>query len=393
MIVAFALLVRGAIISRDFGTLDDPDNYLVLARSLAEGRGFSLKGGPTAYRPPLYPLMLAPLVFRFDAGTLPWRVAALHLILGGGTVVLTAVAMRRWGGSPGQSLLAAAIVAFDPVLVAQAKSVMTETLAAFLTAGTLAALAGGGLRDALFGGVGFGLAALCRPSLLPGAVLTTAAALVVGPGEARLRIRRAALLASATVVVLVPWAWRNARLFGEPIWTTTHGGYTFALANNPNYYADVLNGPPGAVWSGPNQRRWFVETDRAMAGLPEPESDRRLSSMGLRMVFDRPRDFVRASVARLGRFWGVAPADRVYPRALRLATMLWTIPLWLALALGVLRRGLWRWPEAAAPMIVLALSIVHSVYWTDMRMRAPIVPAIALIAARPRRREGPDSEG
>ncbi len=42
----------------------------------------------------------------------------------------------------------------------------------------------------------------------------------------------------------------------EPIWTTTHGGYTLALANNRQYYADVLDGPPGAVWSGPNQAAW-----------------------------------------------------------------------------------------------------------------------------------------
>ena len=44
------------------GPFDDPDNYLPLARSLAAGDGFMLKGRPTAYRPPLYPLMLAPLI-------------------------------------------------------------------------------------------------------------------------------------------------------------------------------------------------------------------------------------------------------------------------------------------------------------------------------------------
>ena len=32
-------------------------------------------------------------------------------------------------------------------------------------------------------------------------------------------------------------------------------------------------------------------------------------------------------------------------------------------------------------LIVAGLTLVHSVFWTDLRMRAPIVPAIALIAA------------
>ncbi|MBV8316781.1 MAG: hypothetical protein JOZ53_17725, partial [Planctomycetaceae bacterium] len=88
-----------------------------------------------------------------------------------------------------------------------------------------------------------------------------------------------------------------------------------------------------------------------------------------------------AALARLRRFWGVAPSDAVYPRKLRLATAAWTIPLWIALVLGLSRRASWRWPKVAAPALLLALSAVHSVFWTDLRMRAPLVPVIALIAA------------
>ena len=32
-------------------------------------------------------------------------------------------------------------------------------------------------------------------------------------------------------------------------------------------------------------------------------------------------------------------------------------------------------------MLVIGLTVVHAFYWTDLRMRAPIVPALALIAA------------
>ena len=148
-------------------------------------------------------------------------------------------------------------MALDPVLVAQARAVMTETLAAFLVAATLAALTVPGRRRARrSGGLGFGLAALCRPSLLPAAGAGGRGGPAAGPGGWRDALRTAAVLVAAAVATLAPWAWRNARIFGEPVWTTTHGGYTLALANNPTYYAEVLDGPPGAVWSGPNQRRW-----------------------------------------------------------------------------------------------------------------------------------------
>jgi hypothetical protein len=379
-IVAAAFLARLAVVVSGFGRLDDPDNYLVLARALAEGRGFALDGHPTAYRPPLYPVVLAPLVATLG-GRIAWGIAGLHLLLGVGTVVLTATAARRWGLSPGRTLLAAAVAGCDPVLLAQGRVVMTETLAAFLMAGALAALAEGNPRGAVLGGVWLGLGTLCRPSALPVAGLVTVAAGRMRPGPWPVRLRRAAALAIATVAMLIPWAWRNARLFGEPIWTTTHGGYTLALANNPVYYAEVVNGPPGAVWSGPNQRRWFVAVDRAMRGLSEPEADRRFCALGLRMVVERPRDFARATLARLGRFWSIAPSGAEYPRVLRVATAIWTVPLWIALALGLTRRSLWRWPQVGAPLVVVALTAVHAVYWTDLRMRAAAIPAIALIAA------------
>ena len=55
-------------------------------------------------------------------------------------------------------------------------------------------------------------------------------------------------------------------------------------------------------------------------------------------------------------------------------------PVGLALLVGLARRDLWRWPRLAAPAVVLALTCVHLFYWTDLRMRAPAVPAVALIA-------------
>jgi len=357
---------------------DDPDAYLVLARSLAGGRGFTLAGRPTAYRPPLYPLMLAPIVGG-SGGISTRAVLGLNLALGLATVVLTALAARRWGLNDRGILLAAAIVALDPVLLRQGRSVMTETPSAFLLAATLAATAGP--RGAALGGLGFGLLTLCRPSFLPAAGLAALGAVVAGTGDLRGRVRRGLILAGATSAVMAPWALRNAVVLGEPVWTTTHGGYTLALANNPVYYAEVLDGPPGAVWEGPNQRAWWDETARATAGMSEPRADRTLSRRGLAMLSGRPASFARASAARLGRFWGIAPAAAVYPLPLRLAAACWTAPLWVALVLGLGRRPSWEWPRIAAPAAVVAMTVVHTFYWTDMRMRAPIMPAIALIAA------------
>ncbi len=379
-ILLLALLLRVAVMVRGSERFDDPDNYLPMARSLASGEGFALRGRSTAYRPPLYPLMLALLAAGRDEW-LPWGIALLHLGLGAGTVALTAVAAERFGLSRTRAMAAALIVACDPVLIVQSRSVMTETPAAFLVAATLAGLASGGLRGAVLGGLGFGLAGLCRPSLLAGAGLTVLASLIVTPGDLRPRVVRSIGLALIVGLVLLPWMIRNLAVFGEPIWTTTHGGYTLALANNPVYYRDVLNGEPGRVWTGHDQWVWWDSVNREKHGMSEPQADRYLKAQVWRLARERPGDFGRATLARLGHFWSVAPAAAVYPSRVRWATIAWTLPLWVALGLGLSRRSLWHWPQIVAPMIVIGLTLVHAFFWTDLRMRAPIVPAIALIAA------------
>jgi Dolichyl-phosphate-mannose-protein mannosyltransferase len=391
-VVLLSVALRGAVMVQKSAAFDDPDNYVPLARSVAEGNGFVQRGRPTAYRPPLYPLLLAGLVLKTGEVSYP-AIALLHVVLGAGTVWLTAKAARGSGLSNWRANLAAFIVACDPVLLWQSRSVMTETPTAFLLALGFAGLCRPAWQGPLLGGVAFGLAALCRPSVLPGILLTIAGAAIARPGPAVQRVSRAALLAVASLLVLSPWAIRNFLQFGEPIWTTTHGGYTLALANNPVYYQDVLNGPPGRVWTGHDQWLWADSITRETAGMSEPEADRYLRNQALALARRQPVDFARATIGRLGHFWSVAPAASVYSRAARIATLLWTIPLFLALVLGLSQPAVWSWPRVAAPLAIVGLTIVHAFYWTDLRMRAPIVPAIALIASSassfPRKTENP----
>ncbi len=382
-IVVMAVVVRGACMVRTSGSFDDPDNYLPLARSLAAGQGFVQHGKPTAYRPPLYPLMLAPLVASTEKASFP-AIACLHLLLGAGTVWLTARAARGSGLSENRALLAAFVVACDPVLVWQCRSVMTETPTAFLLVLGFAGLCRPGWSGPVFGGAAFGLAALCRPSVLPGTLLAIAAAAIFRPGSWRARLIRTGLLGSSVLVVLSPWIVRNLVQFGEPIWATTHGGYTLALANNPVYYREVVRGRPGRVWTGHDQWLWWDSVNRETAGMSEPAADRYLRDQAFGLAREQPVDFARATFARLTHFWAVVPESAVYPALARWATLIWTVPLFFALVLGLCQRSVWTWPRVAAPLAILGLSIVHAFYWTDLRMRAPIVPAIALVAASAR---------
>jgi hypothetical protein len=379
-IVLAGVGLRAAVMVSGHGTFDDPDNYLPLARSLASGDGFALGGRPTAYRPPLYPILLAPFCPVLGNQT-RLGVAVLHLVLGGATVWLTAAAAKGSGLPAYRQLFAASIVAVDPVLVWQSRSVMTETLSAFLIALALAGTTRRGGRAPIFGGLALGLLALCRPSGLAAAGLVIVAALKAPPGTWKERLTRSSLIAVMVLACLLPWTMRNLWVFGEPICGTTHSGYTLALANNPTYYHEVVDGPAGQVWTGLQQWRWWDSVNRATAGMTEPQADRYLRDSVFRLAHNRPAEFVRAMLHRMVHFWGLFPSGSVYSRPMRWASLLWTLPLWTALGLGLLRIETWRWARIVAPVVCIAFTLVHAFYWTDIRMRAPLVPAIAIVAA------------
>ena len=56
VVILVGILIRAILVWPRIGLpADDPDNYLPLAHSLAEGAGFEINGLPTAYRPPALP--------------------------------------------------------------------------------------------------------------------------------------------------------------------------------------------------------------------------------------------------------------------------------------------------------------------------------------------------
>ncbi|MFX9077435.1 hypothetical protein ABTN32_20465, partial [Acinetobacter baumannii] len=55
--------------------------------------------------------------------------------------------------------------------------------------------------------------------------------------------------AIGTILTVSPWLVRNWLVFGVPILTTTHGGYTLLLGNNSVFTQDVVQQPWGTVWS------------------------------------------------------------------------------------------------------------------------------------------------
>jgi len=404
-------LVRGGILWFVPAALEsDPDGYRRLAENLLMHGTFGEGNSPTAYRPPLYPLLLAGcLAF---GGHERSAIGLMHILLGAAAVGLTFVLGRRWGLSPRAALLAALLVLCDPILLFWSAQIMTETPAACLAVAGLLVLTwacskgqtlqignSGKLRIILAGFVS-ALGALCRPALL---VWTVAAGVVLSllrPGGKRFPTT-AFLFILGAALTLLPWLVRNYLIFGRPIITTTHGGYTMLLGNNPSFYAWLRAGKWGDVWQAEELSTAWSRRSREN----EVEADRLAYQAAWQAIRREPGMFAYACVVRLARFWSPLPHRTVAHESWHLLIARYLVAIWyiceFALAVAGLgyiykhsftslhnrpREARWLW----GLLLVLSMMLVHTVYWSDMRMRAVVMPVVALAAAAAidRRRHG-----
>lgn len=399
------LVVRGRVMldaPAAFST--DPDSYALVAFRWFEDGALAMHWDnrssprapiPTAVRAPLYPLVLAATFFSGFAtrGVL----GALHVALGTLTVVGTWHLGRLWQLPAGVCLIGATLVTVDPILLVHSTELMTETLATFLAVATLIALtycAGANSTSwAMVAGLLAGLCVLCRPEFLVW-LIAAAVAFPFVAQRSRKPLRLGVYLAAAALT-LAPWAIRNYRVFERPIITTTHGGFTLLLANNPDYYEHLRSAPWGTVWDGqPVYQQWLEKRGRAPGQTPDndPRSEVSDDRWAYRQAFAHiraePGMFLWSCLVRVGRLWSVLPHqvsedESTTRRGLRYAVAIFYAFEFVLAAAGAwfLRRKLLAAPWVWGTLLVLSITAVHVFYWTDMRMRAPLASVVALAAA------------
>lgn len=402
LVVAFGLRLA-VIVNQPDQLTQDRDVYLATAKGLVEGRGYSIPNSSvaTAFRPPVYPMCLAVGLFLLSP---PLAVAAVNLLSGLLTVWLTA----RLGASLqlGRSrFIAAFLVAVDPLLLRYSAQPMTESLCTLLAVfwlwSMIAASALPVPRSRLRGltiGVAFGLLVLSRPTFWPMAGLCGLGWLIhlrrTSPASAEATrvsdVRTAVYSTLGAVVIVTPWLVRNWLVFSVPILTTTHGGYTLLLGNNPVFY-DVVRQPWGTVWSNESQQVWETEMKSKMerelaAHATDVEVDAWQSRQARSFISAQPAHFFEAALHRVRSLWNTIPqGEQSGPVShVVIAVIGWFTTVVLAMGLLsvclLLRRGEFaRWEPLYA--LIITVQLVHLFYWTNTRMRAPLVPAIALFAA------------
>ena len=136
------------------------------------------------------------------------------------------------------------------------------------------------------------------------------------------------------LIVLSPWAIRNQLQFGRPIVTTTHGGYTLLLANNPEFYQWLRSGRWGSVWQAD---QFNAAWDRRKPA-DELAADRLAYAEAWQTIRGEPGTFAYACLVRLaasGRRCRTRsrPTNRSPAASARWAVAVWYVAEFLLAAL------------------------------------------------------------
>jgi 4-amino-4-deoxy-L-arabinose transferase-like glycosyltransferase len=354
---------------------DDQFFFSAQAHLLAAGRGFinpfqAVLRGVTvesAEHPPLYSIVLAGLAKLGLTSSDAQRL--LGSALGAGTITTVGALARRLAGDRA-GLLAAALAALYPVLIAADGALMSETLLgllvalSLLTAHRLLTVPSSG-RAIAFGGA-VALATLTRGEsalLLPFLLVPVARR----PGG-----DRAALVAVvAFLVVLAPWTARNWIVFDRPVAVATNAGTAVGGANcDAVYHGDKLGG-------------WFLQCLRDHPGKNEAENHDAQLRDGVHYAREHAGRVPVVLVARLGRVWSLydpfsTPEGRS-PRVVKLGVpaffLLAALGMVGAVALRRCRGAVWI---LVAPFVIVSVTALAT--YGNLRFREPADVAVVVLA-------------
>lgn len=360
-----------------------------IARSLVEGYGYSspFRGhtGPTAWLPPVYPLMIAGIFKLFGVYTplSAWVVLAINCLFSAATALAVwEIGMRCFSRT--NAVYAAWIWALYPAALQYSVKWMWEmSITACLFAWVIVlALRLRGIDASTNGdeskthqlagwmafGVLWGAIALSNSSLL---IFLPACGLwiLAGMWQRPHAVRDAVIGALLFLACVAPWEARNYAVFHRFIPIRGNLGAEAALGNGPgaNGFLMEYNHPEQA----PEQLRLYAE----MGEVRYAEMRGRLASDTIRA---NPGRFALNVFRRFCFFWNSVPSDNRWgtelPRLLNFGFISYAGLLGLALALY--RRAPAAWLFAWA---FLLLPIPYYLVTVHARFRHPLEPLIAVL--------------
>lgn len=392
LILLIYLLLRAAVLLIPLTQYSDASWYLSTARNLADGKGYTEGGVPTAFWPPGWPMALS-VPFRLF-GTSPLVAQLFNLACSMVTAWLTLDLGRRLFQSEATGRIALLLLALYPNNIGYVALALTEVFYTMLLLGGCWLLIARSSRWSLvLAGLVFGFATLTKAQSLLVILIVFGVAALREP----LTVRRVAIaLSKAFAVILIallvvsPWSYRNYKIYGEWVMVSTNGGLTLLSGNNPSARGD------------------YTPDDPLMSSIPRTvatqlDVDKEARKRAVAWIKENPGTFLALMPLKIFRQWGPdGEAEWAYQagygqyeeyvvwfRGVRLLNQAYYVGLLLAfVAAGYLlvsgkarvspaRFDWWLLPYALA-LYPLAIAVVFS---GQSRFHYPVMPFIAMCSA------------
>jgi 4-amino-4-deoxy-L-arabinose transferase-like glycosyltransferase len=386
---AAARVAYGLAVLRDEPLGIDAMWYQLQGSFIADGLGYldpaaffqAGRAVPTASFPPLFPTFLGAVQWLGVSSITGLRLAGLVPAVV--TIVLTGLLARRLLGDDRVALLAAAIVAVSPLVIATDGSLMSETLTVPITLVVLLLLHR--LRreprpsNVILIGVVAGLGALARVDVALVALVGAAIVLAVAGVRTTRAVAAAAAVALVMGLVVAPWVVRNERQLGTATVATASVATALAGANcDPSY-----GGADLGAWTFEclDEDRRTIDNEVAWSDdIRDRAIDHARTHLG---------DLPVVAGARVLRLWGVwdprdaLPREAEESRRLGWQQLAWAaeIPVLILAGVGAwtLRRRRRELAELSVPLITVTLTGLAT--YGNARFRAPAEPVLAILAA------------
>ncbi|MCU1264925.1 MAG: glycosyl transferase family 39 [Acidobacteria bacterium] len=379
MVGAFA--VRFAYARWGLWVAGDSAAYLTIAKNIALHHSFSSTVGvPTAWRPPLYPVLIAALWWTDNAPIA--AIILVQIICGSATVVLTyLIAKDRF--TRHVALAAALAATFAPMTGHYTAVILTEPVFTFLL---ILGVFFWGRNRAVAAGLAFGLATLTRTIVIPFLVCLPFLALL---SAWRKDLHRYLVIVVCAMAVTSIWIARNAIVFRKFILVQS-GGYgvnLFAGTIESEIYGDD-------VWT-----KVLKDLERNEGDTQdEAEKDRRYMRQAVDRIRSDSSHYLRARVKQYPRlfldsgdyllgsrnttFTAALHEHRASVVLLKVGFVLGNITIFLLGGYGIVVERRRFVSLSHITLFPIFLVLIHLPMWIESRYSLPIMPLMLIFAAR-----------
>lgn len=374
---------------QSLAALPDQLEYLTLGSNLLHGKGLQFvdprfEQTIFAYRLPGYPAFVA------LCGAHITTVRMIQAVIDSLNILAAWLLVRRLVGSRQQAagLIAALLVSFNPYLIYFSGLILSESLFTACLFWSILLLvprdgASGrwrwiGATLLLIAGVYIRPSGLLLPILLPlvaiwaGWAISTQLSANYRPGRSYRFYHLAAATLFCTAMLLIalfPWAYRNSKMLGHYIWTTTNQGITAYDGWNPQA-------------TGASDQSFITHMPQ-LKQMGELERSIYLQALAREYIQSHPGRSVELGIHKIARTWSpVALSEPFRSSPLYLMVgLLFTLPLFSLAVIGLVRPIIsWR-IKILLLLPVVYFTMVHAASVGSLRYRVPVEPILATLAA------------